>query len=240
MSYQNTYDEEIKKIIKFYNKTVYGLEEKAKSNIEGRSYGGFIRSVKSTLVVDIAKKLVELAWENLGQDQNRIRLYSKIIKIPIKEEYVDELNDEEVKDNIKENIEDYYYGYKPDILVEIDNTPVLTIECKAYTENAMLKRVLMDATLVKTQYPEIKFVLFQLESQLGGNFSEFDDESYESHSAYTISSYFDVDLNIITLLKGERKVDEPIHKKEFFKPLTEESLQNAVDIISSLLEEFSE
>jgi len=240
MNDQNAYDEEIEKIIKLYNKTVYGLEEKAMNNREGRSYGGFIRSVKSTLVVDIAKKLVELAWENLGQDPDRIRLYSKIIKIPIKEEHIDELNNEEVKDYIKEHIEDYYYGYKPDILVEIDDTPVLAIECKAYTENAMFKRVLMDATLVKTQYPEINFVLFQLESQLGGNFSEFNDELYESRSTYAISSYFDVDLNIITLLKGERKVDEPIHKKEFFKPLTEESLQNAIDIISSLLEEFSE
>ena len=239
MSDENLYNDEIKAIIKLYNKTVYGLDEKA-NNIQGRSYGGYIRSVKSALVVNIAKRIIELAWEKLEQDPDRLKICGKEIKIPIKQEYIDKLDNEEVKDYIEEHIEDYYYGYRPDILVEIDKTPVLAIECKAYTENAMLKRVLMDATLVKTQYPEIKFVLFQLESQLGSNISGSEDELYESHSAYTIASYFDVDLTIITLLEGERRVDEPIHKKGFFKPLTEERLQNAINIISSLLEEFSE
>jgi hypothetical protein len=43
-------------------------------------------------------------------------------------------------------------------------------------------------------------------------------------------SYFqNVDLQIITLLPGERKVDRPINKADFFKPLPLERLENAVD-----------
>jgi len=232
-------DEEIKNIIDLYNNSVYGVEERAKTNQEGRAYGGVIRAEKGTLVEDIAKMLVKLSWKKLGQEQNRLILDSKQIKIPIKQEYIDKLKDEEIKNYIKQNIENYYYSYKPDILVEIDNNVVLEIECKAYTENAMFKRILVDSTLLKTQYPTMKFILLELESQLGGDFSELKDVTYGSPSTHTLLSYFDIELHIITLLKGERKVDKPIHKNEFFKPLTKESLQKAIDIISSVLEEFS-
>jgi len=69
-------------------------------------------------------------------------------------------------------------------------------------------------------YPNVKFVLFQLESQLGGDYSEiYKKVKVGSPSVHTLLSYFDIDLNIITLLRGERKVDEPIHKEKFFKPL---------------------
>ena len=51
-------------------------------------------------------------------------------------------------------------------------------------------------------------------------------------------SYFDVDLNIMTLLKGERKVDEPIHKAEFFKPLEFKSVERTINKMKELLSEF--
>lgn len=109
------------------------------------------------------------------------------------------------------------------------------MECKAYTENAMLKRILVDFTLLKSLYLTIKFILLQLESQLGGNYSELKSKTLGSPSTHTLLSYFDIKLDIITLLKGERKVDQPIHKPEFFKPLTRKSLENAVTIISKIL-----
>jgi hypothetical protein len=49
-------------------------------------------------------------------------------------------------------------------------------------------------------------------------------------------SYFDIQLNIITLLEGERKVDRPIHKPEFYKPLKKENLKKAVAVFKALLE----
>ena len=231
--------DEIQEIIDAYNALVYGIEKKATTNQDGRAYGGIIRAGKGKLVENIAKILVQLAWKKLGQNPNRLKIIGKQIKIPIKQEYINKLKDEEVKKYIKQNIKDYYYSYKPDVLVEIDNKVVLEIECKAYTENAMFKRILVDATLLRTQFPKMKFILLQLESQLGGDFSELKDVTYGSTSTHTLLSYFDIELHIITLLKGERKVDKPIHKHEFFKPLTKESLQKAVNIISTVLKEYT-
>jgi len=49
---------------------------------------------------------------------------------------------------------------------------------------------------------------------------------------HSLSSY---DLNIITLLEGERKVKRPIHKPEFYKPLKLDRLLKALDIMKELL-----
>jgi len=123
-------------------------------------------------------------------------------------------------------------------LVTIDDEVILEIECKSYTENAMFKRILVDATLLKTQFPEMQFVLLELESQLGGDYSELKDITLGSTSTHTLLSYFDIEMHIITLVEGERKVDKPIHKPEFFKPLTRESLEKAVKIIYDILKEY--
>lgn len=233
-----TKSDEIQEIIDAYNTLVSGIEKRASTNQEGRAYGGIVRAGKGELVENIAKILIQLAWKKLKQSPNRLKIVGRQIKIPIKQEYINRLEDEEVKKHIKQNLQDYFYPYKPDILVEIDNKVVLEIECKAYTENAMFKRILVDATLLKTQFPKMQFILLQLESQLGGDFSELKDVTYGSTSTHTLLSYFDIDLHIITLLKGERKVDKPIHKKEFFKPLERENLEKAVDIMTEILKEY--
>jgi len=51
----------------------------------------------------------------------------------------------------------------------------------------------------------------------------------------TLRYLIDVEINIITLLEGERKVDEPIHKEEFFKLLEMKSLIKAVNVIQELM-----
>jgi len=99
----------------------------------------------------------------------------------------------------------------------------------------MLKRILVDFTLFKQVFPDLTFVLFQLESQLGGDYSTSNYIKYGSPSTHTLLSYFDIDLNIITLLEGERKVDRPIHKLEYYKALREESLLTALDVFKNLL-----
>lgn len=71
----------------------------------------------------------------------------------------------------------------------------------------MIKRILIDFHLLKTIFTNISCYLFQLESQLGGYYSELPETIYGSKSTHSIMSYFeDVDLNIITLLKGERNI----------------------------------
>ena len=130
---------------------------------------------------------------------------------------------------------DYYYNLKVDIHVYIDDIFKLAVECKAFTENAMLKRILVDFTLLKQLFPNLNFVLFQLESQLGGDYSELKKVKFGSRSTHTLLSYFDIDLHIITLLEGERKIDQPIHKKEHYKELKQESLIKALQVLKNLL-----
>lgn len=228
-------DKEIQEIINIYDTLVKGIHKKATDNQEGRAYGGIIRAGKGKMLENIAKILVNLAWKDLGMKENRLKILGTRILIPIREDYIEKIEDKEVKEHIKKNLKDYVYPYKPDVLVAIDNKPVLGIECKSYTENAMLKRILVDCTLLKEKYPNMKFILLQLESQLGGNYSELKDTPLGSPSTHTLLSYFDIDLNIITLLKGERKVDKPIHRKDYFKPLTQESLKNAIEKIKEVL-----
>lgn len=233
--------DEIQEIIDAYQHLVLGIEKKAQID-KSRAYGGIIRAGKGKLVESISEHIVKLAWKKLGQPDNRLKIIRKEFKIPIKEEYVEKLRNEEVKNYIKkkieDKIEDYSYRLTPDRTILIDDKPVMAIECKAYTENAMLKRILVDFTLLKVVHPNITPVLLQLESQLGGDYAELKKVSFGSSSTHTLLSYFDVDLRIITLLKGERKVDKPIHKKEFFKELTRESLENAVNIISDVLKDY--
>jgi hypothetical protein len=228
------YSYKIQEIIAAYD----NIDTEAITAKEGRAYGGIIRAGKGKLVESIAKVLIQLAWDGLEQDPNRLALIGKQIKIPIKQDYIDRLNDKEVTAYIKRNIKNYYYAYKPDILVSIDDRIVIEMECKSYTENAMLKRILVDATLVKSQYPDMQFILLQLESQLGGDFSEFKEVTFGSSSTHTLLSYFGIELNIITLLEGERKVDRPIHKPGFYKPLTRKGIENAIQIIEKILSEY--
>lgn len=231
----------IAEIQKAYNILVGGIDEKAHAdNDEGnRAYGGAVRSAKGILVESIAKNLVEIAWDEMGGHSNRLSFLKESIRIPLKPEYLKRVRPIEVAEYIKAHIEQYFYGHKTDVHVSIDGQFVMGIECKAYTENAMLKRILVDFTLLKQVVPNLKCVLIQLESQLTGDYSQpLKPIVYGSASTHTLLSYFDVDLNIITLLEGERKVDEPIHKQPYFKAMTEPALRKAVETLKALLAEF--
>lgn len=230
-------NKEIEGIIKAYNTLVKGINQKAIDNQEGRAYGGIVRAGKGTMLENIAKTLVMLAWKDLGKDEKRLKIIGTRIKIPIKKGYIDKLEDEEIKKHILKNLKNYVYPYKSDVLVSIDNKPVFEIECKSYTENAMMKRILVDCTLLTRIYPNMKFALLQLESQLGGDYSELKDKPLGSPSTHTLLSMFNIDLEIITLIKGERKVDKPIHKELYYKELTKDSLIKAINKIKEILSE---
>ncbi len=123
--------------------------------------------------------------------------------------------------------------------VSIDDKFVIAIECKAYTENAMIKRILVDFSLLKTVFPNISCYLFQLESQLGGDYCDLDDVIFGSKPTHTLMSYFPgVKLKIFTFLRGERKIDMPIHKPEYFKPLEKIQIEKAIIILSADLQKY--
>jgi len=225
----------IEEILKEYEILVKGIEAKANDD-KKRAFGGIVRAGKGKLVESIARNMVEIAWESVGGRPERLSFEKQIIKIPINKPYIEKLKQKEVRDNIYNNISDYYYGLKTDVHVLIDNNIVMGIECKAYTENAMLKRIMVDFMLLKKVVPNISCVLIQLESQLTGDYSDPKKRiNYGSHSSHTIMSYFDVDLNIITLLEGERKVDEPIHNSKYYKELKRDNLEKGITTISNLL-----
>ena len=226
----------INELIQVYNSVVKVVDKDASSQV-GRAYGGVIRSVKGKLQEYLSEELVKIAWNNIGGSQNRLEINSKKIKIPIKDSYIENIKNKEVKAYILQNKRGYCYGLSVDRHIFIDGEFVMGIECKAYAENAMLKRILVDFHLLKTIYPKISCYLFQLESQLGGDYSQQPEVVYGSKPTHTIMSYFEnVDLNIITLLKGERKVKKPIHKH--FKPLEKEILEKAFKIMENELKKF--
>lgn len=218
-----------------YESVVRGVE--AAATRSDRAYGGVVRSEKGKLVETIARNLARAAWIGTGRNAARLAfdLHPKY-EIPITKEYVNSIPDSEIRAEILANIGEYKIRHGTDLHVYADREFALSVECKAFTENAMLKRILFDAHLLKTKHPNLRFALVQLESQLGGDYSQLPKTPHGSKSTHTLMSYMrDVDLRIITLLEGERKVDQPIHKAEFYKPLTAKSLRNAAMTLAKLL-----
>lgn len=228
-------------IIKAYNLIVGGIDERA-SNSENRSYGGMIRAAKGKIVESVAKQLVRIAWREMGQRNSRLSIDKvRTYKVYVKEEYVRNLKDRNVQNYILEHLDDHFYRSQVDVHVFVDDLFVLGIECKAYAENAMLKRILTDFMLLKHLHKNLACCLIQLESQLGGDYSLPKSlKTLGSPSTHTLMSFFEnVDLNIITILEGERKIDRPIHKKEHFKKLDNKLLGCAIERIKPLLSPYA-
>lgn len=219
-------------VIKVVDKDAHQLDER-----DDRAYGGYIRTTKGKLQEHITERLIDIAWCcELGQDQKRLNINSIKINIPINRIFIDKLP-HYLREYINAHIDDYFYGLSVDKQIFIDNKFISGIECKAYTENAMLKRILVDFMLLKTKFSDIKCHLFQLESMLGGDYSQLNDVEFGSAASNTIMSYFpNVNLNILTFINGERKVEKPIHK--FYKPLPFKSLEKGIKILANDLKPY--
>jgi hypothetical protein len=229
----------LNKLVEVVNTKIQGIDIVAKVD-EERAYGGIIRAAKGKLLEELCKELVKIAWNELGGEEDDLSFPSQKVPIPLKKEYLAKIKSTEVKKWITDNYKDFVFNAQVDVHCFVKDKFALGIECKAYTENAMLKRILVDFTLLKTVYPKMQCILLQLESQLTGDYSQINNKViYGSHSTHALMSYFDVDLNIMTLLYGERKVDEPIHKPEFFKNLEAKTLVKTVETIGRFLKSFA-
>lgn len=223
-------------LIRSYEILVGGIEDEAQDD-EDRAYGGIIRATKGKLVEQMAPHIVRLAWEHTKGDPARVSIDDqRTYHVRLRREYI-ALLPAEVRAYINDNIEGYTYPARVDRHVYVDGKFVMGIECKTYAENAMLKRILIDFRLLKSVHPDLVCCLLQLESMLGGDYSQpLAETHYGSTSSHTLMSFFpEVDLNVITLLEGERKVDRPIHREEHFKELRAESLDHAISQFSELL-----
>ena len=195
---------------------------------------GSVRAMKGRLVEDLTKQMVELAWRELGGDARDLEFASGKHYVPINEEYVCR-QPQEIRAYIEPRIGEYRYGLGCDVQVYVRGVFFLAIECKAYAENAMLKRILIDCSMLKSLYPDLRFALVQLESMLGGDYSELGGIQFGSAASHTIMSYFDVDLTILTMLPGERRVNKPAHEERWYKPLAQETVASAVSELQVLL-----
>ncbi len=226
-------------LIRSYDILVRGIREEALDDTE-RSYGGVIRAAKGKLVEQMAPHIIGLAWQNCGGQPARLSIDDvRKYDVPIRIEYVESLPDD-IKEHVKTRIDRYKYRAGVDRHVFVDGKFVMGVECKAYAENAMLKRILFDYQLLKSIHPRLVCSLLQLESQLGGDYSRpLDKVTFGSFSTHTLMSFFpELDLNIHTLLEGERKVDRPIHQPEHHKELKMESLDAVVNRFAALLSPF--
>lgn len=228
-----------KGIIALYNKVMGGVEEGAASDVE-RAYGGVIRAEKGKLVETIAKYVVQIAWAEAKGAADRLSFDKpRRYKIPIQQDYIKRLP-RPVRTHIRNRRNSYTYNAQVDVHVFIDGKLIMGVECKTYAENAMLKRILVDYTLLTGMHAGLVCTLFQLESQLGGDYSSLSEgETMGSASTHTLMSYFpSVDLHIVTLLEGERNISRPIHKPEYFKELKPENLDRAIARYADLLRPF--
>ena len=211
----NTFFNSLSEIMTYYNNYINQIESEARRSEDGRAYGGKIRSSKGALVEEIAQSLVHIAWKQILGQPDRIDITGHKIS------YTSKFGDT--------------YSFKPDVLVKIDSKLIMAIECKAYAEIAMFKRILVDALIVKNACNNADYVLLQLESQLGGDFSTLTPNPIGSPSTRALSDFLGISVKVITLLEGERKVDRPIHVRKYQKNLNFTSLNNALNTFKETL-----
>jgi len=220
------------------NDQIKGMDRAAKKDVK-RAYGGFVRSGKGGLVESLCRELVKIAWNELDGDEGALSFSTKKIPIPLRKEYLSRIQSPEIKDWIQSDYKNFVFKAKVDVHVFIQNEFALGIECKTFTENAMFKRILLDFTLLKKAYPGLRCALLQLESQLTGDYSQIHNKiTLGSRSTHTLMSYFDVDLNIMTLMEGERKVNQPIHQEKYFKSIEINAMVKTVEKLKELLKPF--
>ena len=219
-----------------YNGVVENIDATAKSQ-DKRPYSGVVMAAKGTMTETIAQKLLQAAWAGMGNNPEELQFKKTKYDIPIRRKYVNKIADKNLREEILADIGAYKIRHSADIHAHIGGKFVLSVECKTYTENAMLKRVLFDAYLLQQKFPKLHFALVQLENQLGGDYGNPGAaRTHGSRQSHTLMSYMDtIDLHIVTLLEGDRKVKEPIHKPEFYKPLKRKNLEKAAATLAKLL-----
>jgi hypothetical protein len=224
-------------LIAHYSDTIQGLEGRMRNSPE-RQRGGIIRSTTGSLVEELARQTITLAWREIEGTNSRLSFGDKKrYQVPINPNYLKRLP-ASLKKRITAQKRPFTYPAQVDVHVFVDNELVMGGECKAYAENAMLKRILVDFRLLKSLHPNLVCCLFQLESMLGGEHSGPLKEGtvLGSSSTHTLMSFFpEVELNILTLLEGERRVKEPIHDPEFYKELKSDRLNHSISNLQRLL-----
>ena len=95
-----------------------------------RAYGGMIREVKGKLQEHITEEIVRIAWASIGGKESDIEINSKKIKIPISKDYIEQIQDQELRLHIQSNQDKYYYGLSVDKHIFIRGNFVSALNAK--------------------------------------------------------------------------------------------------------------
>lgn len=202
----------IDQFIDFYNLKIKEMQK--------ITSGGRLRALKGKLVEILCENMLRQTWQDVGGNPERISIERR------KYYFTDERGNR--------------YGLSQDKQVYIDQQFRLSIECKAYAELAMYKRILVDSHILQSRFPDLKFCLFQLESMLGGDYSKSAAHPEGSPAVHVVNSFFTkVELEIITLLDGERKIKRPIHQKQFYKAMRAERVEFALNYFRGVLSRYT-
>ena len=220
------------RIIGFYKRSMEAIHE-----LDDQSNkAGAIREAKGKLVEEMTQMIILEAWRRLGGKDKRLKFNKRKYRIRADQDAIESLP-EFIRQDVLGGIVHYDIGV--DAHVEVDDQFVMAVECKAYTENAMLKRILVDFWLLQKSYPQLRCLLVQLETFLGGAYDEVGDERVANSSTYTLMSYFpDVGLEILTLLEGARHVHKPIHARKYRKSLKRKHVEYVIGRFQDRLTDF--
>lgn len=178
-----------------------------------RTRGGKVRGGKGSTVQWLAEAVIREAWERCGGHPLELALRRGSFTVG------------------------GVYTAPADIEVWVRGECVCGVECKAYTDISMYKRVLVDFRLLKSVVPGVQAVLFQAESMLGGDYSSRAEVSGGSSPVVSVlNGYFpEADITVVTALPGERDSALPIHTAAGRKLLTPDRVDGCVEVFTKIL-----
>jgi hypothetical protein len=220
-------------------KEVFDIELEKLFNKEG----GGVRAGKERLAVNTVKTIIERAAKVAGLDESSLFIEEKgTMRFKCKEEdienYINKVNTVTTYDMLN-NSEKYFDKVEMDLAVYYNCELIMVVESKAYMETTMFKKFIYEVRTIQSFLPSVKFVAFQLENGIGGDYHEYKNrhEMLGSKKAHAMMCNNGVYIEMVTLLDGKRCSKTPIHKKMFTKTINEEKFEAAVLTFAEFLEE---
>ena len=192
-----------------------------------RASGGIKRMAKGDLVKEIYSIIIKFC---LNEKKSNLKLINKMGNLPknvkkvpilkVSQNYINLKNLKFTKKELATGYEDKFDGFI------LDNQDIkLVLEYKAYSENTMLKRCLVDASIAQIFDKNINYCLCLLQSHL------YQNERLIGYNAHSLMDFFyqkfRVNVDILILVKEPRVVNEDIIKKKY--QINYELLKNAVN-----------
>tara|TARA_Y100000591_G_scaffold320979_1_gene335206 strand:- start:352 stop:1047 length:696 start_codon:yes stop_codon:yes gene_type:complete len=192
-----------------------------------RASGGIKRMAKGDLVEEIYSRIIKFC---LNEKKSNLKLINKMGNLPknvkkvpilkVSQNYINLKNLKFTKKELATGYEDKFDGFI------LDNQDIkFVLEYKAYSENTMLKRCLVDASIAQIFDKNINYCLCLLQSHL------YQNERLIGYNAHSLMDFFyqkfRVNVDILILVKEPRVVNEDIIKKKY--QINYELLKNAVN-----------